>query len=187
MAPSKKSACTSTRHSTEATPMTQPSLPALPTENRDTTSIEAMDTTDPANESNDSKLTTLLPSIQINNEAEPGSGSPPWEIEPDSFLARSTVNGTYHKMLKAFEVWKNDPACTTRVAAFMEYGKDVKTMPANFGKHLMYHKTHDMPLHIVFFGEIARTQFGTALRARENHYVGTEGNVCLRFFFCQTS
>ena len=179
MAPSKKSACTSTRHSTEATPTTQPSLPALPTKNRDTTSIEAMDTTDPANESNDSKLTTLLPSIQIDNEAEPGSGSPPWEIEPDSFLARSMVDSAYHKMLKAFKAWKNDPACATRVAAFMEYRKDIKAMPVNFGKHLMYQKTHDMPLHIVFFGEIARTQFGTALGARGNHYVGTAGNVRL--------
>ena len=53
----------------------------------------------------------------------------------------------------------------------------MKPLPGNFRQHLVYWKTADMPLHIVFLGEIAPTSYGTALGAKGNHYIGTSGNV----------
>ena len=135
-------------------------------------------TTDNAMDTDES--ITLLPSAEINDYT--GPGSPAWEIEPHSYLSRCMVDGAYPKLLSALETWKQDPAIAARVAAFMEYGPDMKTFPANFGKHLMYRKTRDTPLHIVFFGEVADPSFGTELGARGNHYISMAGNV--RLFHC---
>ena len=120
--------------------------------------------------------------IQLSTDAAEREGSADWFIDPNSFLARSTVDGAYPKMLSAFDSWKTDPSVSGRVAAFMEYGMDLKAFPGNFGKHLVYRKTQDTPLHIVFFGEIAPANCGTALGAKGNHYIGTSGNVSLAAF-----
>ena len=168
----------SNRHVAENTatppaPTRQPSPPAL-----EYTDLDTMTTDSVQNMDTDEK-SPLLPPAEINTDTQGHPGSPEWEIEPHSYLSRCMLDGAYPKLLSALESWKNDPAIASHVAAFMEYGADIKSFPATFGKHLMYRKTRDTPLHIVFFGEVAEPTFGTALGARGNHYIGTAGNVWL--------
>ena len=175
----------SNHHATGTAAPTQPQVSAfesspptleyaeLPVESITSTSNTVSTDTDGAMDTDET--IALLPSAKINDYT--GPDSPAWEIEANSYLSQCMVDGAYPKLLSALETWKQDGAIASRVAAFMEYGPDMKTFPANFGKHLMYCKTCDTPLHIVFFGEVADPSFGTALGARGNHYVGMAGNV----------
>ena len=115
--------------------------------------------------------------IALATDLPERSESPPWQLDPTSLISRSMIDGAYPKLLSVLESWKTDPSVAGRVAVFMEYGVDIKALPGNFGQHLVYRKNADTPLHIVFFGEIAPTSYGTALGAKGNHYVGTSGNV----------
>lgn len=133
-----------------------------------TNNVDSMDT---------DEILALLPPAEIDDDTPAAPGSPDWEIDSHSYLNRCTLDGAYPKLLSALETWKKDPTIAGRVAAFMEYGADMKCFPATFGKHLMYRKMRDTPLHIVFFGEVAEPNFGTALGARGNHYIGSAGNV----------
>lgn len=135
----------------------------------------------PSNEATGNSKDDLTSPIQLSTDIAKREGSSDWIIDPTSFLACSTVNGTYVKMLTAFDAWKMDPSIAGCIAAFMEYGTDLKPLPGNFSKHLVYRKTQDTPLHIVFFGEITPTNCGTALGAKGNHYIGTSGNMRLPF------
>ena len=125
--------------------------------------------------------------IQLAIDQTERKASPDWNIDTNSFFARLAVEGAYLKMLSAFESWKADPTIMACIAAFMDYGTDLKALLGNFGKHLIYHKTRDTPLQIVFFGEIVPMTFGTSLGAKGNHYIGTAGNVSSSFSNQETS
>ena len=161
-----------------------PSSPNLtsPVESSSLPNSPSQKTSDNAKEDSQNNSEMLGSPITLSADTHQRSESPAWSVDPTSLIACCMVDGTYPKMLNVLETWKTDPAVLGRVAAFMEYSVNVKSMPGNFGQHLIYRKNSDTLLHIIFFGEIAPTSYGTALGAKGNHYVGTSGNVSLFSF-----
>lgn len=102
--------------------------------------------------------------------------SPDWDETSLKYMKRNTFNGAYTNLLNVLQEWKNDDAAATRIAAFMTFDDDIKPFPA-FGGHTTYRRKKDTPLRIVFFGEVAPANAGTALGARGNHYPGTVNDV----------
>lgn len=102
--------------------------------------------------------------------------SPDWEQIAHGYLERNAPGGAYDKLLTILTDWKSNPENASRVAAFMEVGKDIAPFPS-FENHLTYRRDQDTPLQIVFFGEVAAENCGTALGARGNHYAGGPAKV----------
>ena len=113
------------------------------------------------------------PKIDANTDSRM---SPEWDDVLFKYMERNTKEGAYTNLLDVLQQWKKDDTASTRVAAFMKFGKDIKRFPA-FGGHFSYRRDKDTPLRIVFFGEVAPINAGTALGARGNHYPGTATNV----------
>lgn len=157
-------------------------IPSSPLQSSVTSASPTVNAADSQKEDVQMDEEMLSSPITLSSNTGERSDSPPWTVDPSSLISRCMLDGAYPKMLSVLETWKSDPAVAGRVAAFMEYGVDIKPLPGNFGQHLVYRKNSDTPLHIVFFGEIAPTSYGTALGAKGNHYVGTSGNVSMFSF-----
>lgn len=171
----RKTARASARNAEPSPAMSKPPSSPAPTESGDssqTSTVQSVITQDLSDD-----LSMDVVSTEIADPSTEQDDSLPWVIDDNSFIARALDDGAYPKMLAAFKTWKADPSVVGRVASFMEYGTDIKAFPGTFGQHVVYRKTRDTPLQMVFFGEIAPHSYGTALGAKGNHYVGTTGHV----------